>query len=86
MVALIRQRGRAWQPCQQDQKKTAMARDDDDAPKTTAVHAIGQDLSLLSVDELTARVGWLRDEIARLQAAIEKKKSSRDAAASFFKS
>ena len=32
-----------------------MARDDDDAPKTIIAHAVGQDLSLLSVDELTAR-------------------------------
>jgi hypothetical protein len=36
-----------------------MARDDDDAPKTIIAHAVGQDLSLLSVDELTARVGLL---------------------------
>ncbi|MDB5485847.1 MAG: hypothetical protein JWR29_1751 [Tardiphaga sp.] len=63
-----------------------MARDDDEAPKTAIVHGIGQDLSLLSVDELTARVAALHDEIARLQAAIETKKASRDAAARFFKS
>ena len=63
----------------------AMARDDDDAPKTAKAHDIGQDLSLLSVDELTARIGLLSDEIVRLQTAIDKKKASRDAAASFFK-
>ena len=63
-----------------------MARDDDDAPKTIIAHAVGQDLSLLSVDELTARVGLLHDEIARLQATIDKKKVSRDVAAGFFKS
>lgn len=63
-----------------------MAREDDDAPKTKTAHDIGQDLSLLSVDELTARIALLNAEIARLDAAIGKKKASRDAAAGFFKS
>ena len=67
-----------------------MARDDDEIPKTRTTaatgHDIGQDLSLLSVDELTSRIAILSDEIVRLQAAIDKKKASRDAAASFFKS
>ncbi len=63
-----------------------MARDDDEAPKTKTAHEIGQDLSLLSVDELTARIALLTSEIERLQAAISKKKASRDAAAGFFKS
>ncbi len=63
-----------------------MARDDDEAPKKKTAHEIGQDLSLLSVDELTARVGLLSDEIVRLQAAIDEKKASRDAAASVFRS
>lgn len=63
-----------------------MAREDEDRPKPKPTHEIGQDLSLLSVDELTARVGLLSDEIVRLQAAIDKKKASRDAAASLFKS
>ncbi len=63
-----------------------MAREDDDAPVKTTAHAIGQDLSLLSVDELTGRIALLQSEIARLEAAIAKKKASRDAAAGFFKS
>ena len=61
-----------------------MAREDDDAPAIKTAHAIGQDLSLLSVDELTARIVLLKAEIVRLDAAIARKKASRDAA--FFKS
>ncbi|MEA2934925.1 MAG: hypothetical protein QOD74_1571 [Variibacter sp.] len=58
---------------------------DDDAPKKKVAHEIGQDLSLLSVSELSERVSLLRDEIARLEAAIERKRASHDAAGAFFK-
>ncbi len=63
-----------------------MAADDDDKPKKKISHEIGQDLSLLSVDELNERIALLGAEIERLQAALTKKRASRDAAASFFKS
>ena len=59
--------------------------DDDDRPKKKIVHEIGQDLTLLSVRELTERIGLLRDEIARLEADIAKKQASRSAADQFFK-
>jgi uncharacterized small protein (DUF1192 family) len=62
-----------------------MARDDDDRPKPKAVHEIGQDLSLLSVGECEARIALLQDEIVRLEAALVKKKATRDAAQRFFK-
>ncbi|MGB9065271.1 MAG: DUF1192 domain-containing protein, partial [Pseudolabrys sp.] len=42
--------------------------DEDDKPKKKVVHDIGQDLNLLSVEELDARVQLLRDEISRLEA------------------
>ena len=42
--------------------------DDDDRPKKKIAHEIGQDLSLLSVEELAARVQLLHDEISRLEA------------------
>ncbi|MGE0846885.1 MAG: DUF1192 domain-containing protein [Flavobacteriaceae bacterium] len=59
---------------------------DDDAPvKRKGAHEIGCDLSAISVDELQERVGLLREEIARLEAAIAEKARSRDAAASVFK-
>ncbi len=59
---------------------------DDDRPRRKISHEIGQDLSLLSVDELGERIALLSGEIERLQAAIAKKRASRDAAAGFFKS
>jgi uncharacterized small protein (DUF1192 family) len=61
------------------------AMDDDDRPKKKIAHEIGQDLTLLSVGELRARIALLQDEIARLEADIAKKQSSRSAADQFFK-
>jgi uncharacterized small protein (DUF1192 family) len=63
-----------------------MAAEDDDKPRKKISHEIGQDLSLLSVEELTERVALLNSEIERLQAAMSKKRASKDAANSFFKS
>ncbi len=59
--------------------------DDDDRPKKKLVHEIGQDLTLLSVDELAARVELLKEEIARLEANAAQKRASRSAADQFFK-
>jgi uncharacterized small protein (DUF1192 family) len=59
--------------------------DDDDRPKKKLSHEIGQDLSLLSVEELAARVGLLHDEINRLEADMAQKRASRSAADQFFK-
>jgi uncharacterized small protein (DUF1192 family) len=59
--------------------------DEDDRPKKKIAHEIGQDLTLLSVRELTERIGLLKDEIARLEADIAKKQATRSAADQFFK-
>ncbi|MEA2902894.1 MAG: hypothetical protein QOG38_3406 [Hyphomicrobiales bacterium] len=59
--------------------------DDDDRPKKKIVHEIGQDLTLLSVEELDERVGLLNGEIARLEADKAKKQATRTAADQFFK-
>ena len=59
--------------------------EDDDKPKKKIAHEIGQDLSLLSVEELTARVRLLHDEINRLEADMAQKRASRSAADQFFK-
>ena len=59
--------------------------DDDDRPKKKIAHEIGQDLSLLSVEELGLRVQFMRDEIARLEADMAQKRSKRAAADQFFK-
>jgi uncharacterized small protein (DUF1192 family) len=59
--------------------------DDEDRPKKKITHDIGQDLTLLSVGELNGRIALLREEIARLEADIAKKQTSRSAADQFFK-
>ena len=59
--------------------------DDDDRPKKKIAHEIGQDLTLLSVEELGARVQLLHDEINRLEADMAAKRASRSAADQFFK-
>jgi uncharacterized small protein (DUF1192 family) len=63
-----------------------MAIDEDDRPRKKVSHEIGQDLSLLSVEELIERIALLKSEIARLEEVATKKRASRDAANSIFKS
>ncbi len=58
---------------------------EDLAPKKKAPHEIGQDLSLLSVDELAERIDVLKQEIARLEAAKAAKQASRSSADQFFR-
>ena len=62
-----------------------MAMEDNDRPRKKISHDIGQDLSLLSVEELTERIALLKVEITRLEEATTKKRASRDAANSVFK-
>jgi uncharacterized small protein (DUF1192 family) len=59
--------------------------EEDDRPKKKVAHEIGQDLALLSVEELAARIGLLQEEIGRLQAARARKQASRTTADQFFK-
>ncbi|MCP4383363.1 MAG: DUF1192 domain-containing protein [Hyphomicrobiales bacterium] len=63
-----------------------MAAFDDEEPKKPPVHALGQDLSRLSLEELDERVELLKAEIIRLEAASESKRASANVADSFFKS
>ena len=63
-----------------------MAIEDDDRPRKKVSHEIGQDLSLLSVEELTERIALLTSEIERLQVAMAKKRASKDEANNIFKS
>jgi uncharacterized small protein (DUF1192 family) len=63
-----------------------MAIEDDDRPRKKVSHEIGQDLSLLSVEELAERIALMKSEIERLEAATAKKRASKEAASSFFKS
>ena len=59
--------------------------DEDDRPKKKIAHEIGQDLTLLSVHELTERIALLNAEIARLDQERTKKQATRSAADQFFK-
>ncbi len=59
--------------------------EDEPQRKKPAAHTVGEDLTRLSEDELSARIGILRDEMVRIEAALAAKKASRSAAASFFK-
>lgn len=59
---------------------------DDEPRKVVGVHEIGQDLSLLSVDELRERIGQLRQEIGRLEVELAAKGATKAAAEALFKS
>ena len=59
--------------------------EDDDRPKKKITHEIGQELTLLSVGELTERVTILKEEIARLEANMATKQASKSEADLFFK-
>ncbi|HZH53710.1 MAG TPA: DUF1192 domain-containing protein [Microvirga sp.] len=48
-------------------------------------HQIGQDLSLMSIDEIDERIAQLEREILRLKEVRARKESSRAAASAFFK-
>ena len=63
-----------------------MPADDEDRPAKKVAHEIGQDLALLSVEELNDRIALLKAEIGRLEGALAGKKASRDAAGKFFRS
>ncbi len=59
--------------------------DPDELPKRKVSHEIGQDLSLLSVAELTERIGLLKEEIGRMEKEISRKQASKSAADLFFR-
>jgi uncharacterized small protein (DUF1192 family) len=62
-----------------------MAQNDDLPIKRKTPHEIGQELSHLSIEELGERIGALKDEIARLEAALAGKQASRTSADRFFR-
>jgi uncharacterized small protein (DUF1192 family) len=71
--------------CRITLEPTMPAIDDDDRPKKKITHEIGQELTLLSVGELTERITLLKEEIARLEANMATKQASKSAADMFFK-
>jgi uncharacterized small protein (DUF1192 family) len=81
---LINQPARRWQSAERGRQ--AMPVEDDDRPRKKVSHEIGQDLSLLSVEELNERIALLSSEVERIKEVVAKKRASRDAANSVFKS
>ncbi|CAH1650373.1 conserved hypothetical protein [Hyphomicrobiales bacterium] len=59
---------------------------DDETPRPVIQHVLGQDLSTLSLHELTERIALLRAEIERLTAAQAAKEASRAKADAVFRS
>ena len=59
--------------------------DEEPLKKKKTAHELGEDLTTLSLDELAERIGLLKSEIERIEAAIRAKRASADVAASFFK-
>lgn len=58
---------------------------EDDRPRAIAVvHELGQPLDTLSLHEFEERIALLREEIARLETARDRKRVALDAAGSFF--
>lgn len=62
-----------------------MALFDEEPVRKARAHEIGQELAMLSVRELRDRIGVLRDEIARLEAELAAKGSTKAAAEALFK-
>jgi uncharacterized small protein (DUF1192 family) len=59
--------------------------DDEEEIKRPTTHEVGMRLDALSVEELQARIALLREEIARLDAAIEAKRKTRSEADAVFR-
>ncbi|MGB0478310.1 MAG: DUF1192 family protein [Parvibaculales bacterium] len=56
------------------------------APKDSVLEQLAkQDLSLQGIEELTARIGLLKEEIGRVEAMLESKKGYRNDAEALFK-
>ena len=59
---------------------------EENEPRKQSKFEIGMDLSNYSVDELSKLIEILNEEIVRISATLDEKKSSLDAANSIFKS
>ncbi len=58
---------------------------DDDEVKRPRSHEVGMPIDTMSVEELNDRIALLKQEIARLEAAIEARQKTRSEADSLFK-
>jgi uncharacterized small protein (DUF1192 family) len=60
--------------------------EDEDRPKPKTVHVLGENLDMVSIEELRLRVAVLEGEIQRINNEIARKIASKSAADTFFKS
>jgi uncharacterized small protein (DUF1192 family) len=60
--------------------------EEEDRPKPKIAHIPGENLDMVSIEELHLRVALLEAEIARIKAEIQRKTASKSAADAFFKS
>jgi uncharacterized small protein (DUF1192 family) len=58
---------------------------DEEPVRKKVVHETGQDISLLSIDELRERIALLKTEIARIEAELASKGASKAAAEALFR-
>lgn len=62
-----------------------MAIFDDEPRKPASAHVVGQDISLMSVDELSERIAMLKAEIERLEGERAKRGQTKSAAEALFR-
>ena len=62
-----------------------MALFDEEPRKPPSAHVVGQDVSLISVDELGLRIAMLQAEIERLEEERAKRGETKSAAEALFK-
>ena len=58
---------------------------DEEPKRKKVVHEIGQDLSMLSVDELGERIAILKREVERLETESVRKGAQREQSSALFK-
>jgi uncharacterized small protein (DUF1192 family) len=69
----------------QREREDAVAFIDEEPLKRARAHEIGQDLSLLSVEELQTRIGVLTEEITRIEQELSQKGATKAAADALFR-
>jgi len=62
-----------------------MALFDEEPRKPASAHVVGQDISLISVEELGQRIAILKAEVERLEAERTKRGATKSAAEALFR-